>query len=294
MTQGWDEVRQVDFVAHRFSPAHIVDVLIEERARHLLNNSFLWPLIRRFLYPLLHYQDAVKMADAIAPMSGRQAFDYLTSLLKLRTMVAGLEHVPREGGCIIVGNHPTGIADGLALYQALKGVRDDLCFVANQDALRVAPGLAEIVIPVEWVIDKRTFRKTREMWRKVRQALGDGRALVMFPSGRVAQWKGTYLVDRPWQAATITFATRNRVPIIPLRVSGANSWIYYFFAQFSQELRDMTLFNELLNKQGKEFRLSFGPARLPTQLSGDPEVEILRLKHYVEKDLPRDRPFKSV
>ncbi|MFZ1991760.1 MAG: 1-acyl-sn-glycerol-3-phosphate acyltransferase [Alphaproteobacteria bacterium] len=264
---------------------HIVDVLIEERARHLRSHPAAWFLIQRLLYPLLRYRAAIKMADAIASLPGRQVFTQVAEDLRLKLEIEGLEHVPREGPCMIVANHPTGIVDGIALFQALKGVRDDVCFVANRDALRVSPGLADNVIPVEWVIEKRTLAKTREMWRLTRAAFERGKAVVMFPSGRVARLKGFKLVDREWQSASLAFATRNNAPIIPLHISAWNSWIYYFFSRTSPELRDMTLFNELLNKRGRTFGLKFAPAIPPTDLAGDPEQEIIRLRNFIEAGL---------
>jgi len=270
---------------------HIVDILIEERAHHLKRNPLAWALTRAILSPLLRYRAAIEMADTIAPMPGRAVMDLMAHRLELQIKLTGLDLVPRAGAALIVANHPTGIADGVALYQALKGVRDDLIFIANQDALRVSPGLADVVIPVEWVIEKRTLAKTREMWRLTRAAFKAGRAVVMFPSGRVAQLVGTRLVDRPWQAAAIAFARRNEVPIVPLHISAWNSWVYYLFARLSSELRDITLFNELLNKRHKMFRLRFGPVIPFEDVSGDPDAEILRLRSYIESDLPAGRPW---
>ncbi|HRL07277.1 MAG TPA: acyltransferase, partial [Brevundimonas diminuta] len=64
------------------SPApHIVDVLIAERAPRL-TGSAAWPLARPALYGLLDYAKARRMADAIGPMAGRQALDYVSDLLE--------------------------------------------------------------------------------------------------------------------------------------------------------------------------------------------------------------------
>src|SRR5690606_1961769 len=89
------------------------------------------------------------------------SLEYCSRLLDLEVSALCLERVPRTGRCVVVCNHPTGIADGVAVYDALKRVRDDVIFFANADALRVSPRLAETVIPVEWVESKRTREKTR-------------------------------------------------------------------------------------------------------------------------------------
>src|SRR5690606_22238780 len=128
-------------------PDHIVDVLIAERAPGL-TSSPLWPLARPLLYGLLDYAKARRMADAIAPLSGRAALDYVSDLLALDVTASGLEHVPASGRAVAVANHPTGIADGVALYDALKAKRPDIVFYANADARRVAPRFDEVLIPV--------------------------------------------------------------------------------------------------------------------------------------------------
>ena len=140
--------------AHTLSPArtrdHIIDVLIAERAPKLAA-GLAWPLLRPLLYSFLDYGKARRMADAIAPLPGRAGLEHVSQLLNVKVSATGLERVPREGRLIVVCNHPTGIADGIAVYDALKAIRPDLCFYANSDAHRVSPGLAEVLIPVEWV-----------------------------------------------------------------------------------------------------------------------------------------------
>ena len=62
-------------------------------------------------------------------------------------------------------------------------------------------------------------------------------------------------------------ARKYNAPIIPLNIKARNSWLYYLFSKISGELRDITLFQELLNKKGVVFNLTFGdpidPATLP-------------------------------
>ena len=53
-------------------------------------------------------------------------------------------------------------------------------------------------------------------------------------------------------------ARKYETQIIPLKIEARNSFLYYLFAWISRELRDITLFNELLNKKGKTFKLTFG------------------------------------
>ena len=152
---------------------HIVEQLIAERAPKLVGKPRLWRAIRPLLYRLLAYDAAVFLADAIKPMTGHEAFRRVARHISPRIATEGLYHVPKKGACIVIANHPTGLADGLAVFQALRDRRRDHVFLANADALRVIPKGDDIIIPVEWVKDKRSMAKTRDTLLAMRQAIKD-------------------------------------------------------------------------------------------------------------------------
>jgi putative hemolysin len=71
-------------------------------------------------------------------------------------------------------------------------------------------------------------------------------------------------------------------------VEGPWSTLFHFFHGFSAELRDITLFHELLNKQGRAFRLTVGRPIPVSALDGDPVDVTNRLKAHVEHGLAAD------
>ena len=75
---------------------HIADVLIAERGEKIVNSRW-WPLIRPILYKILHYDEAVRMADELAPLPGDAAMDYVSRLLSIDIDVTGLERIPASG-----------------------------------------------------------------------------------------------------------------------------------------------------------------------------------------------------
>ncbi len=271
------------------SPApHIVDVLIAERAPRL-TGSAAWPLVRPALYGLLDYAKARRMADAIGPMGGRQALDYVSDLLELTVRTAHLDRLPVTGRCLVVCNHPTGIADGLAVHDALRTVRDDLIYFANADALRVSPRLSETVVPVEWVTAKRTREKTRATLQAAKEAFEAERCVVMFPAGRLARvGPDGLLTDPEWAATAASLARKYEAPVIPIHVAGPTSRLFHLFDKVSQELRDITLFHELLNKKGRAFDLIVGRPIPPLALDVDAQAATLKLKAFVERTLAAD------
>lgn len=270
---------------------HMVDVLIEERARTLIKSPF-WPLYKSILYPMLKEPHARRMADAIEPLSGRDAMEHVSAILDLDVEAQGLEHLPQQGRLIVASVHPTGIADGVAMYDALKAKRPDLCFFANRDAIRVAPRLADVVIPVEWVAEKRTRQRSRETLIEAKKAFLNERCVVLFPSGRLAFMDDDKtLVEREWLTSVAVFARKYDCSVAPAHITARNSWLYYWFWKLNTELRDITLFNELLNKRGKKFAIRFGRVIPPEALDGDVAAVTKALREHAAYDVPAGRPW---
>jgi len=284
------------FIDPEVREGHIVDIMIEERCPSFVGH-WSWPAVKPALYRLLGYRKALGWADKIAALSsGAECFAYLDSVLDLRVTSRGLERVPSSGRAVIVANHPTGLADGSIVLAALKPVRADIEIMANADACRINPRFAEVIIPVEWVEEKRSMPKTRETLRRTSAAFANERLLLIFPSGALAQMRGGRLKDEPWRQTAVSLARKNRAPVTPLHVGGRNSWLYYAFCGINRELRDITLFRELLNKQGDRFQLTFGPQIPCEHLEGDPQAVTEKLREYVETILPEDpeRPFEPL
>ena len=261
---------------------HIVEELIAERATRLMSRPRLFKLIKPVLYRILAYKDAVYLADMVRNLTGREAFSRVSKHIDPDINVIGLSKLPKVGGCIVIANHPTGLADGLAVFKAIGAHRPDHLYLANADALRVMPKGEDIIIPVEWVKSKRNHAKTRNTLLAVKAAFKAERCVVIFPSGALATlgWRG--LVDRPWQSSAAMLARKYKVPVIPLQIKARNSSLYYLFSILSGELRDITLFHELLNKTGKTFKLTFGDKIAPEDISKNPEQATATIRKIVE------------
>jgi putative hemolysin len=267
--------------------ARIIDRLIEERATHM-SKTVLWPVLRPVLYRAFQYQRALSLAGEIAGMSGHDAMAHLSALLSLDIEVTGLSNVPSSGGFILAPSHPTGIADGIAVFDILKGVRPDMAIFANRDAQRVAPGFRDIIIPVEWRQGEKTHAKSRDTLEMTARAFMQKRAIVLFPSGRIAYWHEGKLTERPWQTSLISLARRYDFPVVPVRMTARNSGLFYFLSKYSTELRDMTIFRELLNKKGRSYSVVIGKPIPAAELEGEPGDVIARLQEHTVSGLAAD------
>ena len=272
--------------------AHIIDILIEERATRLMRHPALWSVLKRGLYPLLRYDTARAMMDIIAPMSGDDAMDYLRETLAMNVSATGLENIPRTGSAVVTPNHPAGIADGIAVYEAMKRVRNDVTFLANRDAIRICPGMTDLIVPVEWRDEARTMAKTRATLREAHRAFDQKRLVVVFPSGRLARPTPFGLWERPWQATAFALARKRGLPIVPMHVTGHNSLLYYLTWFVNREIKDMTLFREVINKRGRNYRIDVGE---PFEPDADPAELAKSLRRFVVYGMRRGfRRFPGV
>ena len=257
---------------------HIVDELIKERSEGLRTRPWLWKFITTALYPILGYKKAIALIDAVQDKEALDILRYVSDLLELRIETTGLEHVPKTGKAMLVANHPAGIADGIAVYDALRKRREDIVIFANRDAIRMAPGLASHIIPVEWVEEKRTRERQREMIKHIVAAFRDEKLVIIFPSGRLAYLRWNGLTERPWQTTAVNLAQKYQCNIVPMHIKARNSAFFYFVSQFSEELRDITLFHELLNKKRQKYLMRIGP---PVSAEGDIREVTDQLERYV-------------
>jgi len=146
-----------------------------------------------------------------------------------------------------------------------------------------------VLIPVEWVLSKRTRETTRRTLEQTRAAMEAEACLVVFPAGRIARRQPDgRLSDPPWAASAAAVARKHHAPMLPIHLAGPWSTLFHLFHGVSSELRDITLFHELLNKRGRAFTLTVGPLIPPEAMAGDAAEITERLKTYVEQTLPAD------
>ncbi|MEL6829503.1 MAG: 1-acyl-sn-glycerol-3-phosphate acyltransferase [Pseudomonadota bacterium] len=274
---------------------HIVDTLIEERCPSFVSH-WTWPMVRPILYTMLGYSRARRTADYLQTLRGQDAFDHLAQVLRIDLDLQNIERMPKTGRLVVAANHPTGLADGIAVWDALRQVRRDLVIFANADAIRVNPEFDDVIIPVEWVMDKRTPAKTRETLRLAKEAFAEEKCVVIFPSGRLATKIDGTLTEQSWMPSIVSLARKHKAMVQPLNLKATNSSLYYLLAKLNGELRDITLFHELLNKQNSRFDLTFGPLISPHLLDGDVGQVTDALQHHVAYHLAEnpDRLFSPL
>ena len=100
--------------------------------------------------------------------------------------------------------------------------------------------------------------------------------------------------EKDWFPTVVGLARKQGAPVVPLNLDARNSALYYLFCDLSNELRDITLFHELLNKRGSKIRMTFGEMIHPDLLQGEPAAVTAKLKQHVSYALltDPDAPFR--
>ncbi|MBT0957566.1 lysophospholipid acyltransferase family protein [Alphaproteobacteria bacterium KMM 3653] len=232
-----------------------IDPLVAERAPWLYAPGRITRLMRRFSEWLLNYRETLDIAAQLRGKSAHEVMSFLTHRLARNVEVEGLGNIPREGPVMIVANHPTGIADGIILYHAVRAVRPDIFIFANSDIMRVLPQMDELILPVEWRTEKRSYEKTKQTMRLTSQAMSAGRCGLIFPSGRLAKRRALRLHEREWMQSAAMIARKFDAPVVPVNIQARNSALFYLLDLIHPTLRDITLFRETLNKDKQPFRV---------------------------------------
>ena len=115
--------------------------------------------------------------------------------LNITVQSIGAEHIPLEGYPMVVGNHPLGGPDGLALMGAVGRVRQDIRFPVN-DFLLYLPGLRELFFPIDKV------NKTKAL-ASLEEAFAAENTLLYFPAGMCSRLQKGEIRDLEWKATFI-------------------------------------------------------------------------------------------
>ena len=157
--------------------------------------------------------------------------------------------IPRQGGLLVVGNHPTGAAEGLIAQALIGSVRDDWRVLGNRTIavlpelahrqIGVSPGQAESIAMVAAA-------------RHLRQ----GGALLMFPAGTVAHWQpGRGYAEAPWHPSAMGLARLSGAAVQPLCFTARTTLRWKILSAISRKARTALLPKELLAQRGRTIML---------------------------------------
>lgn len=177
-----------------------------------------------------------------------------------------LNSIPKEGGFIIVSNHPFGAIEGIILYDAISKMRPDFKVMANF-ILSYIPNLKDAFLPVNPFKNKPEWSSSLTGIKGAMEHLSQNKGLGVFPAGEVSRYNGhDYPEDIEWSVTIAKLVKKTAVPVIPVFFDGKNSNKFYRYAKIYSMLATARLPRELLNKRNKHIVMKIGKPILPNEL----------------------------
>ncbi len=176
--------------------------------------------------------------------------------LGMKVSYQGLENVPAEGCPMVVGNHPLGGPDGLALMGAVGHKRSDILFPVT-DFLLYLPGLRQLFVPIDKVNRSKTLANLED-------AFAGRNVLLYYPSGAASRRKKGVIKDLEWQPTFIKKAVKYQRDIIHVYTEACNRNLFYRVANLRERLGikfryEMALLPaEMFAQRGKSVAITFG------------------------------------
>lgn len=176
--------------------------------------------------------------------------------------------LPSSGAFIVVSNHPHGLWDGVVLGDLLIKARPNTKTVATflTDYLT---GFKPFFIPVDPRSNKKLCKMNRVAWLSMRDQLSSGEPLLIFPAGDVSRFnlRSFSTWDTDWSGLPIELATRFNIPLIPVFISGRNSWLYQIASLFSLTIANGLLVREFNRMAGRKKEVTIGNPITPDELA---------------------------
>ena len=176
--------------------------------------------------------------------------------LGITLVTHGMENLPPEGNQMVVGNHPLGGPDGVALMTAVGRVRHDIKFPVN-DFLCYIPGLKELFVPIDKV------NKTRAL-AQLEDAFASDNMLLYYPAGMCSRMTDGRIADPEWKATFIKKCVQYHRDVVPAYTEARNRDSFYRIANLRKRLGikfnfEMALLPaEMFAQRGKMLTITFG------------------------------------
>ena len=220
-------------------------------------------------YGFLRLGKINRLFDGAADYQGREFADHLLENMNITIDVAPeqLENIPKEGGFVLVSNHPFGGIEGVMLLSAIAKVRPDFKVMANF-ILSHIPNLKDCFFAVNPFEKNPEWKSSVGGIKGAIQHIAAGSGLGVFPAGEVSRYHGhDYPEDLPWSTSIARIIKNAGVPVIPVFWEGRNSKLFYKVDKIHSMLGTARLTKELINKHDTCFNLQIGKPILPSEVA---------------------------
>lgn len=188
---------------------------------------------------------------------------------------------------ITVSNHPYGHIDGIMVADLIGGVRSDFKIMVNWLLMQIDT-MEDFFIGVNPFPDDSKMANVKSSIGGVKETINhlkNGHPLGFFPAGGISLPNITGdVIDNVWQSSVIRIIKKAKVPVIPIHISGKNSFWFQLLGLISWKVRTVRLLHEMTNKHGKTITIRFGEPIYPEEQDKDNNInefgEFLKSKTY--------------
>ncbi len=188
---------------------------------------------------------------------------------------------------ITVSNHPYGHIDGIMVADLIGRVRSDFKIMVNWLLMQIDT-MEDFFIGVNPFPDDSKMANVKSSIGGIKETINhlrNGHPLGFFPAGGISLPNITGdVIDNVWQSSVIRIIKKAKVPVIPIHISGKNSFWFQLLGLISWKVRTVRLLHEMTNKHGKTITIRFGEPIYPEEQDKDNNInefgEFLKSKTY--------------
>ncbi|MCB9223172.1 MAG: 1-acyl-sn-glycerol-3-phosphate acyltransferase [Crocinitomicaceae bacterium] len=211
-----------------------------------------------YLRKILHEDEINEILHEMKDKKNFEFCEELVTRFNLSFSATGLEKIPKEGGVILVANHPLGGFDALALVYVISSIRSDLKFMVN-DVLLNFNHIENYMVGVN-----KHGANSKTAVHRVNELFASDQAVFIFPAGLVSRKTKRVVEDSEWKKTFITKAKEHKRDVIPIHISGELSSFFYRLSNFRKRIgiklnvEMVYLANETFKLKNKSFHITVG------------------------------------
>ena len=191
---------------------------------------------------------------------GAGFFDEALKYVDITYRIRGEENLEPGKKYLFAANHPLGGPEALIIGSVFRRIYGDGFKVPVNHLLAHLKPLNEFFVPVRVYGSNRN----RELGEQIADMFRSDYQVLVFPAGMCARKIKGKVTEMPWKKMFVTQSRKFERDIVPVHITGFNSRRFFFFTKLSMFLKlkfnlgMIFLVDELFNKKGEEFVVTFG------------------------------------
>ena len=238
-----------------------IDKVLKEKSPRVY--QFTPAIFLKKLRSLIHQEEFNEILNKLEGKKGLEFIEQGLDLIKVSSKTNGFENLPKNGGVVIVANHPLGGLDGATLMKEIGKIRRDIKFIVNDILNQFEP------FNSLFMLVNKHGSNTRDSLIRLDELYQSDQCIVIFPAGLVSRKQKEKVEDLEWKKSFIAKVKKYNKPIFPVHISGQNSKRFYKTANIRKKmgikinLEMLLLADEMFKQKGSTILLTMGKPIMP-------------------------------